>query len=48
MDEVIQGIPRRDRVLIGADFNRHMGAGNRADEEVMVGLLSRARMQQDR
>lgn len=28
-DEVMQSIPRRDRVVIGVDFNRHVGAGNR-------------------
>lgn len=27
--EVIQGIRVEDSVVIGADFNRHMGEGNR-------------------
>ncbi|XP_051793709.1 uncharacterized protein LOC127530597 [Acanthochromis polyacanthus] len=35
LDEVMQSIPRSERVVIGADFNGHVGAGNRDDEEVM-------------
>ena len=35
LDEVMQSIPRSERVVIGADFNGHVGAGNRGDEEVM-------------
>ncbi|KAE8287117.1 hypothetical protein D5F01_LYC15081 [Larimichthys crocea] len=35
LDEVIQSIPRSERVVIGADLNGHVGAGNRDDEEVM-------------
>ncbi|KAF7649688.1 hypothetical protein LDENG_00137590 [Lucifuga dentata] len=35
LDEVMQSIPRGERVVIGADFNGHVGAGNRGDEEVM-------------
>ncbi|KAF7655126.1 hypothetical protein LDENG_00060570, partial [Lucifuga dentata] len=31
----MQSIPRGERVVIGADFNGHVGAGNRGDEEVM-------------
>lgn len=31
-DEVMQSIPRSEKV---ADFNGHVGAGNRGDEEVM-------------
>lgn len=27
--------PRGETVVIGADFNRHVGAGNRGEEEVM-------------
>ncbi|KAE8291504.1 hypothetical protein D5F01_LYC11112 [Larimichthys crocea] len=34
LDEVMQSIPRSERVVIGADFNGHVGAGNRDDEEV--------------
>ncbi|KAF7664357.1 hypothetical protein LDENG_00180020, partial [Lucifuga dentata] len=34
LDEVMQSIPRGERVVIGADFNGHVGAGNRGDEEV--------------
>ncbi|KAE8281679.1 hypothetical protein D5F01_LYC20678 [Larimichthys crocea] len=35
LDEVMQSIPRSERVVICADFNGHVGAGNRDDEEVM-------------
>ena len=35
LDEAIQSIPRDERVVIGADFNGHVGAGNRGDEEAM-------------
>ncbi|KAK2917518.1 hypothetical protein Q8A73_004265 [Channa argus] len=35
LDEVMQIIPRGERVVIGADFNGHVGEGNRADETVM-------------
>ena len=34
-DEVMQSIPRGERVVIGADFNGHVGTENRGDEEVM-------------
>ncbi|KAI5627956.1 hypothetical protein C0J50_3222 [Silurus asotus] len=34
-DEVVDGVPRKERLVIGADFNRHVGEGNRGDEEVM-------------
>lgn len=35
LDEVMQSIPRTERVVIGADFKGNVGAGNRSDEEVM-------------
>ncbi|XP_053346567.1 craniofacial development protein 2-like [Clarias gariepinus] len=31
----MQSIPRGERVVIGADFNGHVGEGNRGDENVM-------------
>ena len=31
----MQSIPRDKRVVIGADFNGHVGEGNRVDVEVM-------------
>uniref|UniRef100_A0A096M5Q1 Endonuclease/exonuclease/phosphatase domain-containing protein n=1 Tax=Poecilia formosa TaxID=48698 RepID=A0A096M5Q1_POEFO len=34
LDEVMQNI-HKGRVVIGADFNGHVGAGNRGDEEAM-------------
>ncbi|KAK3547975.1 hypothetical protein QTP70_001636 [Hemibagrus guttatus] len=33
LDEVMESIPTGERVAIGADFNGHVGEGNRGDEE---------------
>ncbi|KAK3516276.1 hypothetical protein QTP70_008643 [Hemibagrus guttatus] len=35
LDEVMDSIPMGERVVIGADFNGHVGEGNRGDEDVM-------------
>ncbi|KAK3507265.1 hypothetical protein QTP70_013448 [Hemibagrus guttatus] len=35
LDEVMESIPTGERVVIGVDFNGHVGGGNRDDEEVM-------------
>ncbi|KAK3535543.1 hypothetical protein QTP70_016813, partial [Hemibagrus guttatus] len=35
LDEVMESIPTGERLVIGADFNEHVGEGNRGDEEVM-------------
>ncbi|KAI5090485.1 hypothetical protein C0J45_19346 [Silurus meridionalis] len=35
LDKVLQGVPRNEKLVIGADFNAHVGEGNRYDEEVM-------------
>ncbi|KAK3573023.1 hypothetical protein QTP86_012246 [Hemibagrus guttatus] len=34
LDEVMESIPTGERVVIGADFNGHVGEGNTDDEEV--------------
>ncbi|KAK3509601.1 hypothetical protein QTP70_006795 [Hemibagrus guttatus] len=35
LDEVMESIPTGERVVIGADFNGHVGEENTGDEEVM-------------
>ncbi|KAK3527832.1 hypothetical protein QTP86_006897 [Hemibagrus guttatus] len=35
LDEVMESIPTGERVVIGGDFNGHVGEGNTGDEEVM-------------
>ncbi|KAK3508661.1 hypothetical protein QTP70_003111, partial [Hemibagrus guttatus] len=35
LDEVMESIPTGERLVIGADFNGHVGEGNTGDEEVM-------------
>lgn len=35
LDEVVESVPKEERVVMGADLNGHVGEGNRGDEEVM-------------
>ena len=37
LDEVIQGVPTAERLLVGGDFNGHVGASNGGFEEVHGG-----------
>ncbi|KAI5099291.1 hypothetical protein C0J45_11430 [Silurus meridionalis] len=43
LDGVVEGVPRKEQLVIGADFNGHVVEGNRGDEEVMgrYGLKNR-------
>ena len=43
LDEVVESIPKEERLVIGADFNRHVGEGNRGDENVMGRYGDKAR-----
>ena len=43
LDEVVESIPKEERVVIGADFNGHVGEGNRGDENVMGRYGDKAR-----
>ena len=43
LDEVVESIPKEERVAIGADFNGHVGEGNRGDEYVMGRYGDKAR-----
>ena len=43
LDEVVESIPKKERVVIGADFNGHVGEGNRGDENVMGRYGDKAR-----
>ena len=35
LDEMVESVHKGEKVLIGADLNRHVGEGNRGDEEVL-------------
>ena len=35
LDEVVESIPKEERVMIGADFNGHVGEVKRGDDNVM-------------
>ncbi|KAI5091794.1 hypothetical protein C0J45_19000 [Silurus meridionalis] len=35
LDEVLDGVPKKEQLVIGADFNGNVGKGSRRDEEVM-------------
>ena len=35
LEEVVESVGRGEGLVIGADLNRHVGAGNRGDEDVI-------------
>ena len=35
LDETVEKIPRKERIVVGADLNGHVGEGNNGDEECM-------------
>ena len=35
LDEIVEKIPRYERIVVGADLNGHVGEGNNGDEECM-------------
>ena len=48
LDEVVEIIPNEERVVIGADFNGHVGEWNRGDENVMGTYGDKARKRRDK
>ena len=48
LDEVMESIPKEERLVIGADFNGHVGEGNRGDANVMVRYGDKARKAEGR
>ena len=48
LDEVVESIPKEERLVIGAGFNGHVGEGNRGDENVMEDMATRREMQKGR
>eukprot|EP00064_Thunnus_orientalis_P019496 superscaffoldBa00004900_g19616 len=36
LDEVVESVPKEEKVVIGADFSGHLGERNRGDGDVMV------------
>ncbi|KAI5614481.1 growth/differentiation factor 11 isoform X1 [Silurus asotus] len=48
LDEVVDGVPKKEQLVIGADFNGHVGEANRGDEKVMViGKSSGSRLREE-
>ena len=43
LDEVVESIHKEERVVIGADFNGHVGEGNRGNENIMGRYGDKAR-----
>ena len=43
LDEVMESIPKEERVVIGADSNGHVGDGNRGNENIMGRYDEKAR-----
>ena len=41
--EVVESLPKEERVVIGADFNGHVGEGNRGNENIMGRYGDKAR-----
>ena len=46
LDEVVESIPKEERLVIGADFNGHVGEGNRGDDNVMGRYMATRREMQ--
>ena len=44
----MESIPKKERVVIGAYFNGHVGEGNRGDENVREDMATRSEMQKGR
>ena len=43
LDEVVESMPKEERVVIGADFNGHVGEGNRGNENIIGRYGDKAR-----
>ena len=47
LDGLIESIPKEERIVLGADLNKHVGEGNIGDEEIMGGMVLEQEIRKD-